>query len=246
MREWLTGMSTRTSPSTRSAPHSTRTRFSGGPTCSSAVVLIGRRGHRDHDDLALVQDDRAALAVGQEREERSGVVHPLLRPHGPGVRLRRRRQEHPPAQHAPVGAEHLRRAQQPGDLEPVCVRRAELLPLARRHVTLPRGLSGPASAPRNAAGPGHLPGEASQQDDLARRGPPARDQPAQLREDPVRARGVEVADLEQRPPQLVHRLLDVARRRPRLRGRRSRQEGRHPPGRPGAARTPGGARPGRG
>ena len=73
----------RSRPRPRAAARRTR-RAPGGrapdlrPASSSSV---GRGRHRHDDELLLVQDDRTALAVGQEREEAARLVQPLLGPH---------------------------------------------------------------------------------------------------------------------------------------------------------------------
>ena len=214
MREWLAGMSTSDVALEAQGPALDPDPAHRRPRLVQRLVVVGGRGHRDDGDLLLVQDDRAAFAVGQEGNEGRGVVHPLLRPHGPGVRLRGRREEDPAPQDPPVGAEHLRRPQEPGDLE------ARARPSLRTPVRRPSSsrppwrIIRPRAAPRNAARPADLPGQAPKEHDLARAGPAARDQAAQLREDVVRARGVEVADLQQGAPQLAHRLLHVAGRGP--------------------------------
>ena len=134
------------------------------------VVAVRRGGDRHDDELLLVQDHRAALAVGQEREERLRVVHPLLGAHRARVGGRGRGQEHAAAQ----AHGHRRRAPRrraagaaPGSRcgvsWPPCVSSVAIS-------LVPGGLSGAGAFARNAARPGHLPCESAEQQHLARRG----------------------------------------------------------------------------
>ena len=95
-----------------------------------------------------------------------------------------------------------------------------------------RGPPRRSAAPARAAGP--PPGGR----------PSPGDEPAQLRQDAVRVRGVEVADLEERAAQLGQRLLELARRRPR--GRRAPAAAARGRGPRVAARTRGAGPPARG